>query len=181
MSGRDTLLVTGLGPVGLAAAMLARALGAGPVVGVDPVEERRDLALRLGLVDHALPGDDGTPAALHELTGGEGFRATVDCSGAAAARSLAVGATARWGRCAFVGEGGEVTLDVSQQLIHRQVSVHGSWVTSVPHMAELLARLDDWGLRPSDIVTHRFPLAQADEAYRLADAGAAGKVVITWD
>ena len=83
----------------------------------------------------------------------------MDCSGAASARALAVRSTARWGRCAFVGEGGEVTLDVSQWLIHRQVSLHGSWVTSVPHMRELLERLDVWQLHPEQVVSHRFALA----------------------
>jgi threonine dehydrogenase-like Zn-dependent dehydrogenase len=68
---------------------------------------------------------------------------------------------------------------VSQLLIHRQVSLHGSWVTSIGHMAELLTRLDRWRLQPSAIVTDRFALDNADAAYRLADQGTAGKVVIT--
>jgi threonine dehydrogenase-like Zn-dependent dehydrogenase len=55
VSGRDSLLVTGLGPVGMAAAMLARALGAAPIVGTDVSADRRRLALDLGLVDCAAP------------------------------------------------------------------------------------------------------------------------------
>jgi len=177
VSGQDGLLVTGLGPVGVAAALLGRALGATPVVGVDLSPSRRALALSLGVVDDALePSED----VLH-LTHGAGFSATVDCSGAAAARALAVRSTARWGRCAFVGEGGSVTLDVSQELIHRQVSLHGSWVTSVPHMRSLLARLDQWDLHPEEIVSHRFPLADAAAAYDVADRGGDGKVVIVWE
>jgi threonine dehydrogenase-like Zn-dependent dehydrogenase len=181
VSGRDGLLVTGLGPVGLAAAMLGRALGAGPVYGVDPVEGRRSLALELGLVDEALPADDATLHVVDDLTHGLGLSATVDCSGAASARALAVRSTARWGRCAFVGEGGEVTLDVSQWLIHRQVSLHGSWVTSVPHMRELLLRLERWGLHPEQVVTHRYALADAGAAYETADRGSRGKVCIVWE
>ncbi len=181
VTGADSVLVTGLGPVGLAAAMLARALGAGPVIGVDPVEERRARAVGLGLVDRALASDDGALGHIEELTSGAGCTATIDCSGSAAGRSLAVRATARWGRCAFVGEGGEVTLDVSQELIHKQVTVIGSWVTSVPRMAELLHRLDTWELHPEQIVTHRFGLDDAGEAYQTADGGSAGKVCLVWD
>jgi threonine dehydrogenase-like Zn-dependent dehydrogenase len=180
VSGQDGLLVTGLGPVGLAAAMLGRALGATPVIGVDVSASRRELAMDLGLVDHALSGDDAA-SSIQQLTSGAGLSATLDCSGAAAARSLAVRSASRWGRCAFVGEGGGVTIDVSQELIHRQVSVHGSWVTSIPHMTSLLARLDQWGLHPEQIVTHRFGLENAGAAYEIADAGETGKVCVVWD
>lgn len=181
LTGADSILVTGLGPVGLAAAMLARALGAGPVIGVDLFPERGALAEELGLVDHVLVADDTALQRVEELTAGAGCATTVDCSGSAAGRSLAVRATSRWGRCAFVGEGGEVTIDVSQELIHKQVTVVGSWVTSVPRMVELLDRLDRWDLHPEEIVTHRYGLAEAGAAYEIADGGSAGKVCLVWE
>jgi threonine dehydrogenase-like Zn-dependent dehydrogenase len=180
VSGLDSLLVTGLGPVGLAAAMLARAMGAGPVIGTDVSVERLRLATELGLVDEALEVDDGAPTRLADLTGGRGFSATVDCSGNATARHLALASTATWGRCAFVGEGGDVSFDVSPLMIHKQVSLYGSWVTSIGHMEDLLVHLDRWQLRPSTIVTDTFTLDQAAAAYDLADRGTAGKVCITF-
>jgi threonine dehydrogenase-like Zn-dependent dehydrogenase len=180
ISGRDTLLVTGLGPVGLATAMLARAMGVGTVVGTDVSTERRTLAAGLGLVDHTVPADDTAASRLAELTGGRGFSVTMDASGNGTARHLALSATATWGRCAFVGEGGDVRFEVSPLMIHKQVTLHGSWVTSVGHMADLLAHLDRWQLAPSEIVTDTFTLDEAEAAYRLADRGTAGKVVITF-
>jgi threonine dehydrogenase-like Zn-dependent dehydrogenase len=181
VSGRDRLLVTGLGPVGLAAAMLGRALGAGPVIGTDIAPERLAVAVELGLVDHAVLAGDEAAARIADLTGGQGCEASVDCSGSAAARLLALRSTRTWGRCAFVGEGGHVTLDVSQELIHRQITLHGSWVTSLRHMAELLANLVRWNLRPDVTVTDRFALTDAGAAYKVADAGTAGKVAIVFD
>jgi threonine dehydrogenase-like Zn-dependent dehydrogenase len=178
VSGRDQLLVTGLGPVGLAAAMMGRAMGASPVIGTDPSAERRRLALDLGLVDRALPADEGTVDAVLDLTGGRGCSATLDASGSAAARATALAATRTGGRCALVGEGGRLEIDVSPLLIHPQLTVHGSWVTSLGHMAQLLEDLVRWRLRPERIVTHRFPLERADEAYAVAAAGAAGKVCL---
>jgi threonine dehydrogenase-like Zn-dependent dehydrogenase len=178
VSGLDDLLVTGLGPVGLAAAMLARAMGAGVVVGTDVSPERRALAVDLGLVDHAVPADDAAADALAGLTGGRGFPATLDCSGNAGARHLALSSTATWGRCGFVGEGGDVGFDVSPLMIHKQVTLYGSWVTSIGHMADLIGHLDRWQLHPEAIVTDTFPLSEAAQAYRVADAGRAGKVVI---
>jgi threonine dehydrogenase-like Zn-dependent dehydrogenase len=178
VGGADRLLVTGLGPVGLAAAMLGRALGARDVIGVDISAGRRELAKRLGLVDHALPSDADAAERIRALTGGSGCEASIDCSGAAAARLLALRSTRRWGRCAFVGEGNDVHFDVSSLLIHPQITLYGSWVTSLGHMSELVERLSRWDLHPELTVTHRFPLEQAAEAYRVADEGQSGKVVI---
>jgi len=181
VSGADRLLVTGLGPVGLAAAMLGRALGVREVLGVDTSPERVELAKKLSLVDHAFSSDERALDKILAQTGQKGCEAAIDCSGAAAARLLALKGTRQWGRCAFVGEGGDVHFDVSPQLIHPQRTLYGSWVTSLAHMAELLERLKRQGLHPEVTVTHRFKLEEAAMAYRLADAGKSGKVVITFD
>jgi len=181
VSGCDRLLVTGLGPVGLAAAMLGRALGAYHVIGTDTSERRRDLARALGLVDDAFAADASALDRILEVTGGRGCEASIDCSGAAAARKLALRATRHWGRCAFVGEGGDVQFDVSPLLIHPQITLFGSWVTSLAHMEELAERLASWKLHPEKTVTHRYSLDAAAQAYRVADEGNSGKVVITMD
>lgn len=172
VSGADTVLVTGLGPVGLAAGLLAQALGAPLVVGTDVSAVRREQARDLGAVHHAVPE--------RELTGllGDGAHVAVDCSGSGAGQLTAVGHTRRWGRAVMVGEGGSLTLDVSHDLIHRQITLIGSWVTSVHRMRELLGNLDRWGLHPEVIVTDRFPLTEADAAYKAADAGLGGKAAI---
>lgn len=181
VSGRDSVLITGLGPVGLASAMLARAMGVGPIVGTDVAPERLRFAAELGLLDHTFVADEGTGARLTDLAGGRGFTAVVDCSGNAAARHLALSNTAAWGRCAFVGEGGDVAFDVSQLLIHKQITLHGSWVTSLGHMQDLLRHLTRWRIHPEAIVTHRFSLEDAGQAYELADRGTSGKVCVVFD
>jgi threonine dehydrogenase-like Zn-dependent dehydrogenase len=86
LSGRDRLLITGLGPVGLAAAMLGRALGAGPIIATDVAPERLQMAEDLGLVDHAVPADERATVTIQELTDGRGCEASIDCSGSSAAR-----------------------------------------------------------------------------------------------
>jgi threonine dehydrogenase-like Zn-dependent dehydrogenase len=177
VSGRDRVAVTGLGPVGLAAGLLARALGATTVVGSDVTEARRTLALEIGAVTQAFSADAAVDAIL-DLTDGNGCEATIDCSGNRAGRSSALRVTRRRGRCAFVGEGGAIEIDVSPQLIHPGITLHGSWVTSIGRMAELVDRLVRWDLHPERTVTHRFPLADAAGAYAVADAAESGKVAI---
>lgn len=181
VGGRDRLLITGLGPVGLAAAMLARALGATQIIGVDANPGRLALAQELRLVDTVLPAGDDALSDVLKATQGKGCETSIDCSGAASARLLALRGTRQWGRCAFVGEGGTVSFDVSPVLIHQQITLFGSWVTSLGHMGELLERLSRWELHPDRIVTHRFPLERAAEAYDTADKGIGGKVAIVWE
>ncbi|MQA78776.1 MAG: alcohol dehydrogenase catalytic domain-containing protein [Streptosporangiales bacterium] len=181
LTARDRLLVTGLGPVGLATAMLGRALGASTIIGSDPSADRVALAERLDLVDHAVVDPGALDDAVADVTGGLGCEVAVDCSGSAHAREDALRNTRAWGRCVFVGEGGTVTFAVSDLLIHKQIRLHGSWVTSMHHMEQLLENLIRWDVRPEQIVTHRLPLAEANTAYRIADEGQAGKVCLTWD
>ncbi|MEB8336924.1 zinc-dependent alcohol dehydrogenase family protein [Streptomyces endophyticus] len=181
LSGADRLLVTGLGPVGAAAAMVARALGVRTVYGAEVVPERMKWAASLGLFDEILDSAAQPLEDLQDLTGGTGVEAAVDCSGHPAARSLALKALRVRGRLALVGEGGQMTLDVSDDVLHKQVTISGSWVTSVPGMtrlAELLARQE---LHPERLVSDRYPLAEASHAYEAAVGRAAGKVCLVFD
>jgi threonine dehydrogenase-like Zn-dependent dehydrogenase len=102
----------------------------------------------------------------------------VDCSGHHAARATAIRATRKWGKMAMIGEGGSVTFSPSPDIIHDQKTIYGSWVTSTWLMEELVERLVRWNLHPESIITHRFPLEQADEAYRLMSDGRCGKVAV---
>ncbi len=181
VSGRDIVLVTGLGPVGLAAGLLAGKLGAPRRIGVDLVPDRLALALRLGAVDEVVPAGDDAVAAIRDLTAGRGCEVTVDTSGTASGRSTALRATRSWGRSVMVGEGGSLTMEVSPMLIHPQITLCGSWVTSTWRMARLVDDLARWELHPEITVTARFPLTEAAHAYQTADASTGGKVAIVMD
>ena len=178
ISGNDAVLITGLGPVGLAAGALCRKLGAEKIIGIDISSERRDLALRLGLCDSALMAGPDNVHEIRELTGANGVERAIDCSGNAEARAIAIRATRKWGKIVMVGGGGSVAFNPSPDIIHDQKTIYGSWVTSTWLMEELVERLVRWNLHPEDIVTHRFSLDQADEAYRLMASGRCGKVAI---
>ncbi len=181
VSGNDAVLVVGLGPVGLAACMLARAMGAEKVIGVDTVPERIRIAREKELVDAALLSGENTLAEIRELTGGHGVEKSVDCSGDDAGRQLAVRAARKWGKIVLIGEGGTMHLDPSPDLIHDQKTVYGSWVTNIWRMEELVERVVRWGIRPDRLITHRFPLERAAEAFALMAEGKCGKVAVVFD
>jgi len=181
VSGNDVLLVVGLGPVGLAALMVAKAMGANMLIGVETVTERIDLAKELGIVDYVFkPGDDTLNEILN-LTGEKGVEKAVDCSGNEAGRTLAIRATRSWGKIAFVGEGGTTHFYPSPDIIHGQKTIYGSWVTSLWRMEELVERIVRWGIHPEDLITHRFKLEDADKAYALMADGHCGKIAVVFD
>ncbi len=181
ISGDDAVLITGLGPVGLATGALCRKLGARKIIGTDVVEERIKLALALGVCDEALPSGPDNVSQIRKLTGGWGVERAVDCSANDAARATAIRATRKWGRIVFLGEGGRVEFNPSPDIIHDQKTIYGSWVTSTWLMEELVERLVAWNLHPADLVTHRFPLDRAGDAYALMASGKCGKVAVCFD
>ena len=178
VSGLDRVLVSGMGPVGVGAALLCQAMGA-RVTGLEPHGGRAALARAAG-VEQVVGGEQAAAEAL-AASEGHGFEVAIDCSGAAPARRLCLELAREWGRVVFVGEGGSVEFEPSPLLIHKQLTLHGSWVCSVPQMEDLLGLLVRWRMHPEVIVTHRFRLEQAEEAYRTFDGGETGKVAITWE
>lgn len=181
IGGNDAVLITGLGPVGLATAALCRKLGASRIIGIDVIEERMRLARDLGLCDEVLASGVDNVAEVRKLTGGQGVERAVDCSANDAARATAIRATRKWGRIVFLGEGGRVEFNPSPDIIHDQKTIFGSWVTSTWLMEELVERLVRWNLHPADLVTHRFSLDRVSDAYSLMASGRCGKVAVCFD
>ena len=96
ISGNDAVLITGLGPVGLAAAALCRKLGAEKIIGVDALESRNQIASDLGLFDEVLLAGLDNEADVRKLTGGHGVEKSVECSAHHSAREMAIRATRKW-------------------------------------------------------------------------------------
>lgn len=153
----DDVLVSGAGPVGVLAAQVARAFGAGSVTIVDLSEFRLQLAESLGF--RALRADDP------ELGGG--FDVLLECSGAPTALADGLARLGPNGRAAMVGMPKEpVSLPLSK-LNMNELSIvlvnryKDTWPTAI-------ALASDGRVDLAPLVTHRFPLAQTAEALLLA-------------
>ncbi len=179
LSGRDTLAIFGQGPVGLSATQLAKAMGA-RVLALDIGAERRALASDFGADAVIDPASDDPVAALKEMTHGEGVDLALDCSGSPQARLAAVRGTRTWGTVCFVGEGDTVTLDVSQDLIRKQLTLLASWTFSSLGQAECARFIAERNIPVDRLFTHRYSLEQAVEAYRLFDTQTTGKGVFVF-
>ncbi len=176
LSGDDTIAIFGMGPVGLSAALFASQMGA-RVIAIDLSSERLALASQIGAHDLIDGTDTDALEAVLELTAGRGTEKTLDCTGAAPARVQAVRSTRTWGTCCFVGEGGTVELDVSPDILRRQLTIIGSWTFSSVGQADCARHVADEGIDLEQLFTHRFALEQAHEAYELFDQQTTGKGV----
>jgi threonine dehydrogenase-like Zn-dependent dehydrogenase len=179
--GNDTVLITGLGPVGLATAMLARAMGARKIIGIEAMDERVKIAENMGLCDAVLKAGADNVKQVRDLTGGAGVERSVDCSANDKARLTCIQAARKWGKIVFLGEGGTCSFQPSPDVIHDQKTIYGSWVTNIWRMEELVERIVRWGIHPQDLITHRFRLDEADKAYALMAGGKCGKVAVVFD
>lgn len=178
LSGDQTIAVFGQGPVGLSATLLAAKLGA-RVIALDPSEERLQRATEFGadvLINPAQTND--VVERIRELTHGLGADVSIDTSANPAARAQAVRCLRTWGQACYVGEGDSVTLDVSNDLLRRQITLIGSWTFSTVGQADCARFVADRGINLDRLFTHHWRLDQAEEGYRLFDQQTSGKGVI---
>ncbi len=178
LQGDHTIAIFGQGPVGLSATQLASAMGA-RVIALDTSPERLARAREFGadLLINPVETND-VVGAIRDATHGLGAHLSLDASSSPQARAQAVRCIRTWGKACYVGEGGEVTLDVSPDMLRRQVTLIGSWTFSTVGQAECARYIADRGIAVDKLFTHRWRLDQAEEAYRLFDAQTSGKGVI---
>src|ERR1700674_3000431 len=178
LQGNHTIAVFGQGPVGLSATLLAAQMGA-RVIALDTSEERLARAKEFGAVDLINPKTtENVVQAIRDLTHGLGAHLSIDASSSPLARAQAVRCVQTWGKACFVGEGDTVTLDVSPDLLRRQVTLIGSWTFSTVGQADCARYIADRGIDIGRLFTHRWKLEEADQAYRLFDQQTSGKGVI---
>ena len=178
-SGDRPLAVFGLGPVGLSCVMLGRALGA-TVIGVDPVAERRAMALRCGAEVALDSSDPDLIARIVKAAGGEGAAASIDTSGQPAARAAAVDALRTQGTYVEVGVGHDPTIRPSQQIIFGEVILRGSWIYKQHEWNGLLDFVRRRRIPIRSLITHRFRPEDAVEAFELANGATTGKILFDW-
>lgn len=176
LAGDETIAIFGQGPVGLSATQLAAAMGA-RVIALDVSEERLARAKAFGATDVINPKDTDVVAAIRQLTHGLGAHATLDASSSPEARKQAVQSVRTWGKACFVGEGGTVSLDVSPDMLRRQVTLIGSWTFSTNGQAECARFIADRKIDVDSIFTDRWTLNDAEKAYQLFDKQTTGKGV----
>ena len=120
---------------------------------------------------------DNVVAAIKAATHGLGAHVSLDASSASSARRQAVQCVRTWGKTCFVGEGGDVTLDVSNDMIRRQVTLIGSWTFSTAGQADCARFIAERKVDVDQLFTHTWRLDQGEEAYQEFNQQTSGKGV----
>jgi propanol-preferring alcohol dehydrogenase len=181
ISGKDTLVVFGLGPMGGAGILVAKALGA-TVIAVDMIDERLELAQKELGADYIINGkNEDAVARIREITGNRGADAAIDCSGSPIAENQALDCVRPHGRVAFVGESRETAIRPSEQLIRKQVTLIGSWYFPIQEYEEITEFIVRKKIPVEKLVTHTFNLEEAEKAFRMFDERKTEKAVFVWE
>ena len=181
-----TVAVVGQGPMGLIFTRMLANLGARRIIGIEPVAHRRDTALRMGATHVIDPGGGGTPGRLREITGGDLADIVVEAVGHQSETiNDCIDLVRLEGTIVAFGVPDDPVYPVRYSDLFRRkavllASVQPDPQTDFPLAVDLLAqcRFD-----ATPMISHRMPLSQAAEAFRMAierDQGAV-KILLTYD
>jgi len=164
----DTVLVIGSGLTGLLHVLLAKAQGASAVFVTDPIESRRSAAMRFGSTE-AFDAATFTPEQLRGANGGRLADRVIVCTGASAAFPSAFRCVDRGGSVLFFAPtdpGKEIPMPLND-LWHDEVTLTSSYGASPRDIEESLFLLGTGRVAVKEMISHRLPLEQAAEGFRL--------------
>lgn len=172
----DTVLVSGLGPVGLGAVTVALFRGA-HVIGLDSNAYRRDLAKQIGASFAFNPLDeDAREQVMAATPGGLGVPKCVQATRAEPAAGFIMSVVRHRGRVAFIGQGGSVAVPT---MVGKGLRLYGCWHWNHQNGSErMLATIAGSAERIEKLITHTFPIGRIAEAFDVQVAGQCGKVII---
>jgi len=177
LSAFDTVLITGMGPVGLGGVVNARFRGA-RVIAVESVPWRVERATELGAECVIDPGDEDAVQQIMDFTDGKGVDCAVDCAGSVKAQRLCIDATRRLGTVVCVGEcGDELTIKGSPDLIRTGITLAGAWHYNLNDFPRVMKVIQQSPLIDS-LISHVFPMSQIQEAFETSASHECAKVLL---
>ena len=176
----EDVLVTGAGPIGCMAVAVVRHAGARHVVATDLNADRRELAARMGATLAIDPRERDLGDVQRELGMTEGFDVMLEMSGNADALRTGIANMAHGGRIAILGiPTAAVELDLDP-VIFNMLTLKGIYGREMFETWYQMSVLVDSGLDISQVITHRFPYSEFEEAFAVAASGESGKVLLDW-
>ena len=178
----DTVLVMGAGPIGCLHVRLARALGATKVMLADVNGGRLHLSADVVKPDRAIDmSSEDLAAIVLEETDGIGPSVIITAAPAGVAQEQAIAMAAPGGRVSFFGglPKDKPLITVDSNVVHyKELILAGANGSSPAQNAEALALIASGKVPVADLITHRLPLSQVEDAIHAVTSGEAIKVVI---
>ncbi len=174
----DTVLITGMGPVGLGGVINATYRGA-RVIAVESHPFRQRLAEQLGAEFAIDPNDTDALGKVMEFTDGIGVDKALDCSGVPGAQRFLIDAARRKGQMAFVGVGdGDLIVHDWSDMITKGLTLLGSWHWNLADMPRIMQVIRESGDKIDTQITHTFPMSRVQDAWDLQLTGNCGKIIL---
>lgn len=177
LNAYDTVLVTGLGPVGLGAVVNARFRGA-RVIAVESNEYRANLAREIGAQAVFDPSDPDLVAEIANRFGASGVDYAIDCSGTVAAHRTCIDVVRRKGQVALVGEcHHETPIVASRDFIRKGLTLFGSWHYNLNDFPKLMDMIRTFPA-VKQLVSHVYPMSQIQQAFETSASQQCAKILI---
>lgn len=178
----DRIAVVAAGGVGSSIVQFAAAAGVAQIIAVDIDDEKLAAVAELGATQTVNSRTEDVTARVRELTGGHGVDVAFEALGSPATFATALDILDDGGRAVVVGiapAGSTGSIDLAR-LVRRKLQVLGSYGAKArTDMPALLRMVAAETVRPQEVITRRYPLARADEAYRaLARGEIVGRAII---
>jgi 2-desacetyl-2-hydroxyethyl bacteriochlorophyllide A dehydrogenase len=173
----DSVAVLGLGPVGLCAVQIAVSAGAGPVLAIDSVTERLEVARGFGAVPVHLT-EENPRDVVRTLTGGRGVATAIDAVGHPDALDLAIRLARSAGTVVAIGVYAEPCQVHMGVVWIKGLTLRTGQANVIGHVDRVLGMLAAGTLDPTPLVTHHMPLDDAPEGYAIYDRREALKIVL---
>jgi threonine 3-dehydrogenase len=176
----EDVLITGAGPIGLMAAIVARHAGARYVVITDVSDYRLELARKIGVTLAVNARTTAIEDAMRELGMREGFDVGLEMSGNPAAFRDMLRTMSHGGKVAMLGlPPDEFSIDWGQVILNL-LTIKGIYGREMFETWYEMSVLVQSGLDITPVITHRFEAADYEEAFRTIAAAQCGKVVLHW-
>ncbi|MEM9049626.1 MAG: L-threonine 3-dehydrogenase [Pseudomonadota bacterium] len=176
----EDVLVTGAGPIGIMAALVAQRVGARKVVITDVSPYRLELARKLGLPHVVNAAEETLPAVMARIGMREGFDVGLEMSGAAPAFRDMIAAMNNGGKIAILGIAPTAFEIDWNEVIFKMLHLKGIYGREIFETWYKMVALVEGGLDLTPLITHRLPAARFAEGFDAMRAGQTGKVVLDW-
>jgi len=167
------VLITGAGPIGLVCLLVSKALGATVIILTDMMENRLEVATKLGATAVFKANDPDLVKKIEEMTS---ITQTLECSGSEAALTLAIRATGPGGTIASIGRSGKPTQDLPLfEAMDKEIDFIGSFRYRNSY-GKALELVSTGQVNVKPLVTHHFSFKETQDAFETAEAGKGGAI-----
>lgn len=176
----EDVIVTGAGPIGIMSAAVARHVGARRVVITDVNQDRLDLAAEVADVRPVNVAEEDLKDVISELNMREGFDVGLEMSGSPAALDQMIDHLVMGGRIALLGVPAQPFVFDLSKIVFRMVNLKGIYGREMFETWHKMLGMLESGLDVRKVITHRMAVDDYQQAFDLAAAGKASKIVLDW-